>query len=248
VRVIARFSWRIAAHERRYSRPAGAHRAPVPSAHVCYAEWMPTRPLPAPGAHHRPNSTEALVTAILTHRAPPEQGFPTCLGILRLYRGIEPAPAEAGLAPALKIGAMNYRSVASTFANNPHRAAARQNPNEPTLLGRPNLRGGSLLQLPENNERSPIPLSINNSTRWACTRGQGSSSSMTIPKHAPSNIDWLALLLEHETTLKARGVPKRWPAGGAGRRHRARIAREQLHRGTGCIHQRIENRERLPRR
>jgi hypothetical protein len=50
------------------------------------------------------------------------------------------------------------------------------------------------------------------------------------------------------TSDKARGVLKRWPAGGAGRRHRARIAREQLHRGTGCNRQRIENRERLPRR
>jgi transposase len=86
-------------------------------------------------------NTEALITAILTHRPHPEQGFRTCLGILRLYRGIEPARAEAVSARAFEIGAMNYRSVASILANNLDRAAARQNRNEPTLFEHPNVRG-----------------------------------------------------------------------------------------------------------
>jgi hypothetical protein len=144
-----RFSWRIAAHERRYGRPAAWRPSRPHAERACPLRRIDARPdrFRRRARIIGPNSTEALVTAILTHRAPPEQGFRTCLGILRLYRGIEPAHAEAGLAPALKIGAMNYRSIASTFANNPHRAAARQNPNEPTLLDRPNVRGGSLLSI-----------------------------------------------------------------------------------------------------
>jgi hypothetical protein len=71
-------------------------------------------------------NTEALITTILTHRPHPEQGFRTCPGILRLYRGIEPARAEAVSARALKIGAMNYRSIASILANNLDRGASRR--------------------------------------------------------------------------------------------------------------------------
>ena len=41
----------------------------------------------------------------------PEQGFRTCLGILRLYRGIDPARAEAVLARAVEIGALTYKSI-----------------------------------------------------------------------------------------------------------------------------------------
>jgi hypothetical protein len=63
-----------------------------------------------------------LITAILTHLAASRaglSGFRTCLGILRLYRDIEPARAEAVSACALDIGAMNYRSVASSARPQP---------------------------------------------------------------------------------------------------------------------------------
>jgi transposase len=63
----------------------------MPSSHRRYAEWTPNRF--RRWARSIGSSTEALVTAILTHRPHPEQGFRTCLGILRLYRGIESARA-----------------------------------------------------------------------------------------------------------------------------------------------------------
>jgi len=84
---------RVAAHERRYA--GGRHGTPpehMPSSHRRYAEWAPAR-------FHRwarsigPN-TEGLVVAILANRPHPEQGFRTCLGIPRLFRGLDPARAE----------------------------------------------------------------------------------------------------------------------------------------------------------
>ena len=40
-------------------------------------------------------NTEALIIAVLARRPHPEQGFRTCLGVLRLFRGIDAARAEA---------------------------------------------------------------------------------------------------------------------------------------------------------
>jgi len=131
---------RTADHERRYGgRRHGTDPEHMPSAHRRYAEWTPDR-------FHRwartigPNS-EALITAILANRPHPEQGFRTCLGVLRLYRGITAARAEAVSARALEVGAMTYKSIASILSNNLDRVAIRQSQAEPTLFDHPNVRG-----------------------------------------------------------------------------------------------------------
>lgn len=111
----------------------------MPSSHRRYAEWTPDR-FRRWARTIGPN-TEALVTTILAHRPHPEQGFRSCLGILRLYRGITPARAEAVSARALEIGAMNYGSVASILTNNLDRVAAHESRAEPTLFDHPNVRG-----------------------------------------------------------------------------------------------------------
>ena len=94
--------------------------------------------LPALGASIGPN-TEGLVIAVLANRPHPEQGFRTCLGVLRLFRGIDPARAEAVSARAVEIGALTYKSVASIIKNNldeknPHAAGS-------TVIEHQNLRG-----------------------------------------------------------------------------------------------------------
>lgn len=131
---------RVAAHQRRHGGPRhGTDPDHMPSSHRRYAEWSPER-------FHRwargigPN-TEGLVIAILANRPHPEQGFRTCLGVLRLYRGITPSRAEAISARAVEIGALNYRSIASIMTNNLDKAAARQSLPEPTLFDHPNVRG-----------------------------------------------------------------------------------------------------------
>jgi transposase len=129
---------RVAAHQRRYGgRRHGTDPDHMPSAHRRYAEWSPER-FQRWAKTIGPN-TETLIIAVLANRPHPEQGFRTCLGILRLYRGIETARAERVSATAIDIGAFTYRSVASILANNIKAPAARTE--ALTLFDHPNIRG-----------------------------------------------------------------------------------------------------------
>ena len=85
-------------------------------------------------------NTEGLVTAVLASRPHPEQGLRTCLGILRLYRGVDPARAEVISARALEIGALTCKSVASLLAHKRHKSAPKDG-GQTTLFDHANLRG-----------------------------------------------------------------------------------------------------------
>lgn len=107
---------RVATHQRRYGGSRhGTDPAHMPSAHRRYAEWTPER-FRRWGRSVGPN-TEGLVIAILAHRPHPEQGFRTCLGVLRLLRDLPPERVEAVAARAVQIGALTYRSIASILTN-----------------------------------------------------------------------------------------------------------------------------------
>ena len=133
---------RVAAHQRRYGgRRHGTEPDHMPSAHRRYAEWSPER-LQRWGQAIGPN-TEGLILAVLANRPHPEQGFRTCLGILRLYRGLDPARAESVSARALAIGALTYRSVASILTTKLDKAVTRTDPRESDLFDHPNIRGAA---------------------------------------------------------------------------------------------------------
>jgi transposase len=130
---------RVAAHERRHGGPRhGTDRDHMPSAHRRYAEWSPERFgrwARTIGPH-----TEGLVTAILAHRPHPEQGFRTCLGVLRLYRGLAAGRAEAVSAHAVAIGALTYKSIAAVLTHNRDRARSAASENA-AVITHPNVRG-----------------------------------------------------------------------------------------------------------
>lgn len=131
---------RVAAHARHYgtSPRHGTDPAHMPSAHRHYADWSQERFVRE--ARALGPQTEALITAILASRRHPEQGFRTCLGILKLFRGAHRDRAEAACARALEIGALSYRSVASILDNHLDRP-----PPPPAAAGapllHPNIRG-----------------------------------------------------------------------------------------------------------
>ena len=103
---------RVGAHQRRYMGARhGTDPEHMPSSHRRYAEWSPDR-FRRWAAKIGPN-TEALIVAVLASRPHPEQGFRTCLGILRSYRGVDPARVEVVSARALELGALNCKSIAS---------------------------------------------------------------------------------------------------------------------------------------
>src|SRR5467141_3276382 len=129
---------RVAAHQRRYGGPChGTDPDHMPSAHRRYAAWSPER-FQRVARSIGPN-TEGLVIAVLANRPHPEQGFRTCLGVLRLFRGLDPTRAEAVAARALAIGALTYKSVASILKNNLDRAP--QAAESSTVIENQNLRG-----------------------------------------------------------------------------------------------------------
>jgi transposase len=110
----------------------------MPSSHRRYADWTPER-FRRWAASVGPQ-TEGLITAILARRPHPEQGFRTCLGVLRLLRDLEPSHAEAVSARAVQIGALTYKSVASVLANRLAATPARD-PEPTAILEHANLRG-----------------------------------------------------------------------------------------------------------
>jgi transposase len=110
----------------------------MPSAHRRYAEWNPERF--ARQARDIGPHTEALILAVLSRRPHPEQGFRTCIGILRLFRGLTADRAEAVSLRAIEVGVLSYDSVASILR---HRLDRPSSP--PTADGEPllhaNIRG-----------------------------------------------------------------------------------------------------------
>ena len=98
----------------------------MPSSHRRYAEWTPDRFRRWAGKIG-PN-TEGLISAVLASRPHPEQGFRTCLGILRAYRGLDPDRLEAVSARAVELGVLNCKGVASLLAHKPDSAAKDSRP------------------------------------------------------------------------------------------------------------------------
>jgi transposase len=131
---------RVGAHQRRtMGRKHGTDPDHMPSSHRRYADWTPDRFRRWAGKIG-PN-TEGLISAVLASRPHPEQGFRTCLGILRSYRGLDPARLEAVSARAVELGVLNCKGVASLLARKPDHAAAAKDNRAATLFDHANLRG-----------------------------------------------------------------------------------------------------------
>jgi transposase len=83
----------------------------MPEAHKRHLEWSPSRIIQW-AAKNGPQ-TQALVIAILESKKHPEQGYRSCLGIIRLGNLYPPERLEAACARALIIKGYSYKNVAS---------------------------------------------------------------------------------------------------------------------------------------
>ena len=103
---------RIASHPRSYQKgrttTTDAHR---PQGHRHYAQWSPERLVR--WAETVGPKTARLVHEVMANKRHPEEGYRSCLGILRLSKRHSPERLEAACTHALQIGSANYRSVAS---------------------------------------------------------------------------------------------------------------------------------------
>jgi len=83
----------------------------MPTAHKEYLEWTPQRLVQ--WARKTGHATAGVVETIMGSRTHPQQGFRSCLGIMRLGKVHGDDRLEAACARALQIGSPSYKSVQS---------------------------------------------------------------------------------------------------------------------------------------
>ena len=131
---------RVASHPR--SPHKGRHStvaAHMPKAHQHYAEWTPQRVI-----HWAATSgpaTAQVVETILASRPHPQQGFRSCLGIMRLGKSYSPERLEAACRRALTLGACSYKSIESILKKGLDRQPLPQQPDGIASPSHPNIRG-----------------------------------------------------------------------------------------------------------
>ena len=102
---------RVGSHVRQSEPGFSTDPAHMPKSHRKHLEWTPSR-LIHWGSTIGPQ-TNTLIEAILEERRHPEQGYRSCLGILRLAKQYGPARLEAACARAVAVRARSYRHVHS---------------------------------------------------------------------------------------------------------------------------------------
>ncbi len=149
-------SRRIASHAKDNRR--GCHstiREHMPKNHQEFLEWTPTRIVERARAIG-PRTAE-LVEYVLNNRDFPQQGYRTCLGIIRLAKEYTKERLEAANDRALKIRSCSYRSVHSILENGLDRQPLM--PSTPVIaVDHENIRGGNYFIHTENSKQPNLQL------------------------------------------------------------------------------------------
>lgn len=135
---------RVASHKKddRAGRHT-THREHMPKSHQRYLEWSPSRIIR--WASTVGESTAKVVEAIMNTRRHPEQGYRSCLGIMRLGKQYSNERLEAACHRAIAIKGFSYKSVQSILEKGLDKqplAPPRQIP-----LNHENIRGSSYYNL-----------------------------------------------------------------------------------------------------
>lgn len=105
-------SRRIVTHQRSYQKGKYTTLTEhMPKAHQKHLEWTPSRMIH--WAEQTGPATAKLIETILSTRPHPEQGFKSCLGILRLGKQYSPERLEAASIRAIHFRAFSYKSIKS---------------------------------------------------------------------------------------------------------------------------------------
>jgi transposase len=131
---------RVASHPR--SLLKGRHTTVpehMPAAHRSYAEWTPQRLIR--WAEHNGPATAGMVQTILERRAHPQQGFRSCLGIMRLGKRFGEERLEAACRRALTLNACSYKSIESILRQGLDGQAVPEQQELDLVLEHENIRG-----------------------------------------------------------------------------------------------------------
>lgn len=131
---------RVAAHARSY-KPGRHTTVPdhMPKSHRAHLEWTPSR-LIHWAATIGPRTAE-LVRAILESRPHPEQGYRSCLGILRLAKRYGEERLEAACSRGCAANARSYRHIDSILRNGLDRVPLDDGAEPTTTTAHENVRG-----------------------------------------------------------------------------------------------------------
>jgi transposase len=134
---------RVASHPRSFEKHKATTLADhMPSSHRAHAEWTPSRILD--WMKKTGPSVAALGEEILRRRPHPEQGFRSCLGVIRLGERYGGDRLERACARAVRHRAFTYRSVEAILKNNLDRADDQAAADQGGALpAHPNVRGSS---------------------------------------------------------------------------------------------------------
>jgi transposase len=111
----------------------------MPASHRHYAEWTPQRLIR--WAEKTGPATAAVIQTIIERRVHPQQGFRSCLGILRLGKGFGEERLEAACRRALRLGACSYKSIESILRQGLDRKALPEPQEQELSIEHTNLRG-----------------------------------------------------------------------------------------------------------
>lgn len=134
-------SVRVVSHVR--SRRRGGHTTlpeHMPDGHRRYVEWTPERV--ERWAEEVGPQTAVLVKAVMVAREHPEQGFRSCLGIIRLADRYTPSRLEAASARALHFGSLSYKGVKNILDSGLDGVVVEDEAAAPPSPPHANVRGG----------------------------------------------------------------------------------------------------------
>lgn len=140
---------RVASHVRALHQK-GRHttvKEHMPKAHQQYLEWSPQRLIR--WAEKTGPAAAQVVEHILASRPHPEQGYRSCLGILRLGQHYSPERLEAACRRAVAIQAFSYRSIESILKKGLDKQPLPQPLPEAPVLRHDNVRGPAYDHQPE---------------------------------------------------------------------------------------------------
>jgi len=165
---------RVASHVR--SQLKGRHTtvaAHMPTSHRSYAQWTPQRLVR--WAEKTGPATAPVVQSILEHRAHPQQGFRSCLGIMRLGKSFSEERLEAACRRTLTLGACSYKSIESILRRGLDRKAVPEQQELELSIEHENIRGSDYYHGSQTTADIPcctIPpwRSCRRYAWWACTR------------------------------------------------------------------------------
>ncbi len=134
-------SRRVALHQRSFQKGGfttiAEHR---PKSHQRYLEWSPSRIIHWAASTVGPHTAE-LLEQIMLARPHPEQGYRSCLGIMRLGKRYSAERLEAAAQRALLIRSFSYRSVNSILEHGIDQLPITEDKEVTAIVYHDNIRG-----------------------------------------------------------------------------------------------------------